>query len=118
MLQVKQYLAHTKTNLSLYIDKQTPCGVTNPAESEKIMKKRTNETIGKYYSVIVDSVIFTAKLTPCEMCKEYNAIVIKNSIGYTVYTSIKRDYLSIYEIISAWAVKSFNAVKGLTIIEA
>ena len=64
MLQVKQYLAHTKTNLSLYIDKQTPCGVTNPAESEKIMKKRTNE------------------------------------------------------IISAWAVKSFNAVKGLTIIEA
>lgn len=89
-----------------------------PAESEKIMKKRTNETIGKYYSVIVDSVIFTAKLTPCEMCKEYNTIAIKNSIGYTIYTSIKRDYLSIYEIISEWVVKAFNAVKGLIIIEA
>lgn len=95
-----------------------PCGRLIPAESEEIMKKRTNKTIGKYYSVIVDSVIFTAKLTPCEMCKEYNTIVIKNSIGYTVYTSIKRDYLSIYEIISEWAVKAFNAVKGLTIIEA
>lgn len=82
------------------------------------MKKRTNKTIGKYYSVIVGSEIFTSILTPCEMCKEYNNIVIKNSIGYKVYTSIKRDYLSIYEIISAWAVKSFNDIKGLTIIEA
>lgn len=82
------------------------------------MKKRTNKTINKRYVVIVDFRAFTAKLTPCAMCKEYNSVVIKNAVGDIFHTDIKRDYLSVYEIISTWAVKTFHTVKRLSIIEA
>lgn len=81
------------------------------------MKKITNKTINKCYYVLVDYKLFTAKLTHCEMSKVYNSIVIKNVKGEIIYTDIKRDYLTIYEIISTWAVNTFYEVNRIIIGE-
>lgn len=82
------------------------------------MKNRNNETIDKAYTVLVNERMYRAKLTPCAMSENYNSIVIENRDKQIVYTDIKRDYFTIYELISTWAVKTFHNVKRLTVVEA
>lgn len=86
-------------------------------ERKNEMKMRDNETNSKYYAVRVNCSGFIAKLTPCANRKQCNIVIIENELNEVIFTAVKRNSLTICEIISTWAANKYHTIKKFSIYE-